>query len=137
MDSRGSKTLLRDSAGLMTGLAGDAARHAGPDLRIEDGRIAAIGRLDPRPGEAVIDCRDCVIYPGWVNTHHHLFQSLLKGVPAGMGLPLVPWLSAVPVAYRRFVDEDMLRTAARIGIAELAVTPFLHLRLDPRRSSRW
>jgi hypothetical protein len=105
----------------MTGLAGDAARHAGPDLRIEDGRIAAIGRLDPRPGEAVIDCRDCVIYPGWVNTHHHLFQSLLKGVPAGMGLPLVPWLSAVPVAYRRFVDEDMLRTAARIGIAELVL----------------
>jgi 8-oxoguanine deaminase len=121
MGSRGSKTLLRGSAGLMTGLAGDAARHAGPDLRIEDGRIAAIGRLDPRPGEAVIDCRDCVIYPGWVNTHHHLFQSLLKGVPAGMGLPLVPWLSAVPVAYRRFVDEDMLRTAARIGIAELVL----------------
>jgi cytosine/adenosine deaminase-related metal-dependent hydrolase len=39
--------------------------------------------------------------PGWVNTHHHLFQSLLKGIPAGINLALVPWLAAVPVAYRR------------------------------------
>ena len=113
-----STTLLRNATAMITGLPGAAARHAGPDLRIEGARIAAIGQLAPLPGETVLDATDCVIYPGWANTHHHLFQSLLKGVPAGVNLQLVPWLNAVPVAYRRFVSEDMLRTAARIGIAE-------------------
>ena len=117
-----SSTLLRNATAMITGLSGPASRAAGPDLRIEGARIAAIGQLAPLPGETVLDASDCVIYPGWVNTHHHLFQSLLKGVPAGINLQLVPWLNAVPVAYRRFVSEDMLRTAARIGIAELVLS---------------
>ncbi|MBI5721525.1 MAG: amidohydrolase family protein [Burkholderiales bacterium] len=115
-------TLLRNATGMITGLAGTAARAAGPDLRIEGERIAAIGRLEPLPGETVLDATDCVVYPGWVNTHHHLFQSLLKGIPAGINLQLVPWLNAVPVAYRRFAREDTLRTAARIGMAELVLS---------------
>ncbi len=117
-----STILLRNAAGMITGLPGVAARASGPDLRIEGARIAAIGRLEPLPGETVLDATHCVIYPGWVNSHHHLFQSLLKGIPAGINLQLVPWLNAVPVAYRRFVSEDMLRTAARIGIAELVLS---------------
>jgi cytosine/adenosine deaminase-related metal-dependent hydrolase len=115
-------TLLRNATAILTGLAGASARAAGPDLRIEGERIAAVGALNPMPGEAVIDATDCVIYPGWVNTHHHLFQSLLKGVPAGINLQLVPWLNAVPVAYRNVIDEPMLRTAARIGVAELVLS---------------
>lgn len=115
-------TLIRNATGLVTGLRGPAARAAGPDLRIEGSRIAAIGRLAPLPGETVLDATDCVVYPGWVNTHHHLFQSLLKGIPAGINLQLVPWLNAVPVAYRRFASEETLRTAARIGIAELVLS---------------
>lgn len=115
-------TLIRNATGLVTGLRGAAARTTGTDLRIEGTRIAAIGHLAPLPGETVLDATDCVVYPGWVNTHHHLFQSLLKGVPAGINLQLVPWLSAVPVAYRRFASEETLRTAARIGIAELVLS---------------
>jgi cytosine/adenosine deaminase-related metal-dependent hydrolase len=58
-----------------------------------------------------------------VNTHHHLFQSLLKGIPAGIDLALVPWLAAVPVAYRRHFDhEQALRIAARVGLVELALS---------------
>ncbi|MFM7569525.1 MAG: amidohydrolase family protein, partial [Betaproteobacteria bacterium] len=58
-----------------------------------------------------------------VNTHHHLFQSLLKGIPAGINLALVPWLGAVPVPYRRFFDtEASLRLAARIGMVELLLS---------------
>jgi len=117
-----ASTLIRNAAGFVTGLPGAAARATGPDLRIEGTRIAAIGRLEPLPGETVLDATDCVVYPGWVNTHHHLFQSVLKGVPAGINLQLVPWLSAVPVAYRRFASEESLRTAARIGIAELVLS---------------
>jgi 8-oxoguanine deaminase len=116
--------LIRGASHLLTGLRGDAMRAAsGTDVRVRGGLIAAIGRLQPEPGERVIDASGCVIYPGWVNTHHHLFQSLLKGIPAGINLALVPWLAAVPVPYRRHFDhEQALRLAARIGIVELLLS---------------
>ena len=116
-----TELLIRGAAHLWTGLPGAAMRHAGGnDIRVRDGRIAALGTLAPEAGERVIDASGCVIYPGWVNTHHHLFQSLLKGIPAGINLALVPWLAAVPVPYRRFFDhEHALRIAARVGLVEL------------------
>jgi 8-oxoguanine deaminase len=118
--------LIKNPLALMTGLRGSAARHdmkLRGDIRIRDGKIAAIGKYDPEPGEQVIDATDCVIYPGWINTHHHLFQSLLKGIPAGINLALLPWLAAVPVPYRRYFDrEEALAIAARIGIVELLLS---------------
>ncbi|MCS5969148.1 hypothetical protein LNP26_23315 [Klebsiella variicola subsp. variicola] len=75
--------MIKNAHAILSGLPGEAARLAGPDIRIRDGKIAAIGSLTPLPEERQIDARDCVIYPAWVNTHHHLFQSLLKGEPQG------------------------------------------------------
>ena len=116
--------LIQGADHLWTGLPGAAMRSsAGADVRIRGGVISAIGRLQPEPGEQVLRADGCVIYPGWINTHHHLFQSLLKGVPAGINLALVPWLSAVPMPYRRRFDhEAALRLAARIGLIELALS---------------
>jgi 8-oxoguanine deaminase len=116
--------LIRGAAHLLTGERGDAARAAqGTDIRVRGGVISAIGHLAPEPGEPVLDANGCVVYPGWVNTHHHLFQSLLKGIPAGINLALVPWLAAVPVPYRRCFDhEAALRLAARVGLVELALS---------------
>jgi 8-oxoguanine deaminase len=122
-----SGLLIQGAAALWTGLEGAAARRdvaaLGADVRVRGRRIEAIGRLKPEPGETVLNASGCVLMPGWVNTHHHLFQSLLKGVPAGLDLALVPWLSAVPVAYRRHFDhEAVLRTAARVGLVELLLS---------------
>jgi 8-oxoguanine deaminase len=121
-----SNLLIKNPLAVMTGLAGDAARlnvASGGDIRIRDGKIAAIGELTPELNERLIDASDCVIYPGWINTHHHLFQSLLKGIPAGINLALVPWLSAVPVPYRRYFDhEEALAVAARVGLVELLLS---------------
>ncbi|MEY8875174.1 MAG: amidohydrolase family protein, partial [Leptothrix sp. (in: b-proteobacteria)] len=119
--------LIRHPLALWTGLSGAAVRRDvqadGGDLRIRAGRIAAIGHLTPEPGERVLDASGCVVMPGWVNTHHHLFQSLLKGIPAGLDLSLLGWLAAVPVKYRRhFEHEAVLRLAARIGLVELLLS---------------
>ena len=115
-------TLIRNAAAILTGLDGAQARHAGPDIRVEDGRISAMGALAPLPGEEQIDAGGCVIYPAWVNTHHHLFQSLLKGDPQGINATLTPWLSATPFRLRPGMDEGMFRLAARIGMVELALS---------------
>jgi cytosine/adenosine deaminase-related metal-dependent hydrolase len=116
--------LIQGAAHLCTGLPGAAMRATGgTDVRVRGGLITAIGKIVPEPGERVLDAAGCVIYPGWVNTHHHLFQSLLKGIPAGIDLALVPWLAAVPVAYRRHFDhEAALRVAARVGLVELLLS---------------
>lgn len=111
--------LIRNASAILTGLSDDQARHAGPDIRVVDGRIAALGVLEPQAGEAVINARDCVVYPAWVNTHHHLFQSLLKGEPQGLNQTLTPWLAATPYRFRGAFDEESFRLAARIGLVEL------------------
>lgn len=50
------------------------------DILIVDDRIAQIGPGIPSDGsELVIDCRDKIISPGFVNAHHHLWQTQLKG----------------------------------------------------------
>ncbi|MGA9913721.1 amidohydrolase family protein [Paraburkholderia sp.] len=116
-------TLIRNAAAIMTGgrgTADDPSRVKGPDIRIVGDTIDAIGALTPRPGETVMDATDCVIYPAWVNTHHHLFQSLLKGDTAGLDATLTPWLAATPYRFRALFDERRFRLAARIGLIELA-----------------
>src|SRR5258706_3628594 len=117
-----SDVLIRNAAAILTGARGDAARASGPDIRVRDGRIAAIGGLTPEPGEATVDATDCVVYPAWVNTHHHLFQSLLKGEPQGLNATLTPWLAATPYRFRAGFDAQRFRLAARIGLVELALS---------------
>ena len=121
MSALGAEALLiRHAAQVLTGKSGAAARSRASDIRIAGGVIIELGNgLASTPGERVLDATDCVVYPGWVNTHHHLFQSLLKGVPAGIDATLTPWLKAVPYAYRGAFDEATLRLAARIGLVEL------------------
>lgn len=124
--------LIRGAAAIMTGMV-MPARAVGPDIRIRGSTIAAIGKLDAEPGERIIDATECIVYPGWVNTHHHLLQTLLKGVPAGLNVPLRKWLDIVPFAFRMRFDEDLLETAALLGLAELmlcgctTVADFHHL----------
>ncbi|MEC5385735.1 amidohydrolase family protein [Uliginosibacterium sp. H3] len=114
--------LIKNATAILTGLPGDKARHAGPDIRITDGKIAAIGQLTAAPGEHTLDATDCVIYPAWINTHHHLFQALLKGEPQGINATLTPWLAATPYRFRGAFDAESFRLAARIGLVELALS---------------
>lgn len=112
--------LISNAHSILTGRTDDGGRATGPDIRIVDGRILAIGKLTALPGERVLDATDCMVHPAWVNTHHHLFQSLLKSDPGGLNLPLTEWLAATPYRYRASFDEKLFRLAARIGLVELA-----------------
>jgi len=115
--------LIRRPLAVMTGLRGDAARAGAVDIRIAGGRIAEMGAdLMPRPGERVIDASDCIVYPGWINTHHHLFQNLLKAVPEGMNQDLQGWLASVPYPRLPLFTPELMRTAARLGMAELLLS---------------
>lgn len=112
--------LIKNAHAILTGLAGEAARIQADSIRIGNGVTTEIGSsLSLQANETVIDARDCVIYPAWVNTHHHLFQSLLKGEPQGLNQSLKPWLASTPYRFRGAFDEESFRLAARIGLIEL------------------
>jgi 8-oxoguanine deaminase len=113
--------LIENAMGIFTGMPGDAMRSHGA-IRVRDGVIAAIGKLEAEPGEQRLDASGCVIYPGLISTHHHLFQSVMKGVRAGINLPLAGWLRSVPYTYWSEIDEEALAVAARIALAELLLS---------------
>lgn len=113
-----SAILIKNCAAMLTGER-HAPRSPARDIRIRDGVIREMGVLTPQADERVIDARDCVAYPAWVNTHHHLFQSLLKGEPQGLNQSLSAWLAATPYRFRGAFDEQTFRIAARIGLVEL------------------
>lgn len=114
-------TVVRNAVGILTGRSGVHERTSG-DVHIRDGRIVAIGEIAPQPDETTIDASGCVLYPGLVNTHHHLFQSVLKGVSAGIDAPFAGWVHEVLFRYWHRIDERALEVAATIGIAELLLS---------------
>lgn len=88
-------------------------------IRLKDGIIADIGdRLVAMDQDIVIDASQCVIYPGFVNTHHHLAQSILKGVPAGLNQGLGEWLASVPYQFWPHITPEHMYAAAKLGLYE-------------------
>lgn len=113
--------LVTGADAILTGRTGEAARASG-SIRVRKGRIADIGALSPEPGERIVDASGCVVAPGLVNTHHHLFQSILKAVPAGMNEALAAWLRLVPYTYWDRLTGPLMETAAKVGMAELVLS---------------
>lgn len=89
-------------------------------IRIENGRIDEMGALTLRRGEESPDATGCVVVPGLVSTHNHLFQSALKGL--AMNAPLDTWLEQVPDTYWPRLDDEALRISDHIGFDELALS---------------
>ncbi len=90
------------------------------DIRIRNGVIAEIGQGLSTGGRA-IDAATCVVTPGLVNTHHHLYQTLTRAVPGGQDALLFGWLQTLYPIWARFGPEEMF-TSAQIGLAELALS---------------
>lgn len=90
------------------------------DIRLRGGVIVEIGQGLTTQGR-VIDAGRCVVTPGLVNTHHHLYQTLTRAVPGGQDALLFGWLKTLYPIWARFGPDEMF-TSAQIGLAELALS---------------
>jgi cytosine/adenosine deaminase-related metal-dependent hydrolase len=101
----------------------NAARRelAGADVYIRGGVILAVGHALERAEAEVIEARGCVVTPGLVNTHHHLYQTLTRAVPGGQDALLFGWLKRLYPIWARFGPEEMF-VSAQTGLAELALS---------------
>lgn len=94
------------------------------DVLIEGNRILAVGRGLAAPEGAdveVIDATGKVVYPGFVNTHHHLYQTLTRNLPRVADVKLFDWLTELYEVWRG-LDAEAVYAGAMVGIAELLLT---------------
>jgi cytosine/adenosine deaminase-related metal-dependent hydrolase len=92
------------------------------DIHVRDGQIAAIGQgLRITKTTDVIDGSSCIVSPGLVNTHHHLYQTLTRAVPGGQDALLFGWLQTLYPIWAKF-SPDHMRISALVGLAELALS---------------
>jgi 8-oxoguanine deaminase len=96
-------------------------RDAG--LFARDGWIEKVGLSSELPATAdeVLDLRGHIVLPGLVNTHHHLYQTLTRAVPAAQDAGLFSWLKTLYPIWARMRPDD-IRVSTTVGLAELALS---------------
>lgn len=113
------RTLVKNAARVAT--MDDARRElADCDVLVEDGAIVAVGDA-PGGAEEVIDASGCVVTPGLVNTHHHLYQTLTRAVPGAQSQLLFGWLGELYPIWARMGPGEM-HVSALAGLAELVLS---------------
>ncbi|MAY86928.1 MAG: 8-oxoguanine deaminase [Pseudooceanicola sp.] len=113
------ETLIRNADTILT-MDDTRAELTGADILLRDGVVARVGQGLTTTGE-VLDAAGCVVTPGLVNTHHHLFQSLTRAVPGAQDALLFGWLRRLYPIWSRFTPEHM-HVSALTGLAELALS---------------
>ena len=95
------------------------SEHSTGHVVVEDGVITAVGAgpAPDRDGAEVIDATGCLVTPGLVNTHHHLYQWLTRGY--AQDAILFDWLTALYPLWSR-IDADLTRAGATGAMAVLA-----------------
>jgi cytosine/adenosine deaminase-related metal-dependent hydrolase len=123
---------------LLVATVDDARREIpGGWIAITGGFITAVGSsLDPLPeAKETRDASGCLVTPGLINTHHHLYQNLTRAYPPMTSSPLFGWLQTLYPLWR-VLNEESVFTSAWVGLAELALsgctTSTDHLYLHPR-----
>jgi putative selenium metabolism protein SsnA len=109
--------LVLTDATVVTSLDPPAVRSG--DVVIRDGRVAEVGGDRPR-GADRIDCSGCLVIPGNVCAHHHLYSALARGMPYRLEPPatFVQILQRVWWRLDRALDEDSVWLSAWSGGAD-------------------
>lgn len=92
-------------------------------VAIDGGRVVATGTASTPcpPAQRIIDASGCLVTPGLVNAHHHLFQNYTRAWPAMTGSSLFPWMSACFPVWAG-LDDEAAYLAAWVGLGELALS---------------
>ncbi|SDF15106.1 8-oxoguanine deaminase [Rhodobacter capsulatus] len=114
------REILIRAAEVVVTMDGGRRELRGADVLLRGGEIVALGRGLVSTGE-VVSAAGCVVTPGLINTHHHLYQTLTRAVPGGQDALLFGWLKTLYPIWARMGPEEIF-TSAQIGLAELALS---------------
>lgn len=114
--------LLKNCLSLLTSWEADSLE--GMDVLIEGNRIGKIGKnlSFPKGREGrVIDASQHLVVPGFVNTHHHFYQTLTRNLKAVQDVELFPWLVYLYEIWKH-LDEEAVYTSSLLAMGELLKT---------------
>ncbi|MBP7691727.1 MAG: 8-oxoguanine deaminase [Anaerolineales bacterium] len=116
-------TLLVKNAQVLVTMNAGRREIADGGLFARDGVIEQVGPTAELPAAAdeVLDLRGHVVLPGLVNTHHHLYQTLTRAVPAAQDANLFGWLTTLYPIWANLTPEA-IRVSTLVGLAELALS---------------
>ena len=115
-----SRLLIKNAKEIIT-MDDTRRRLKGYSILIEDGMVKEIGENITTPAEQVIDARDMWIFPGLINTHHHMYQSLTRNIPAVQDVELFDWLTYLYPIWSRLTPKAVY-TGTQLASAELLKT---------------
>ena len=111
---------LKNIYALMIG--SDRPTLSGVDMRIDNGKVNRIGvGLAIPDGHRIIDCSNLVVVPGFVNTHHHFYQTLTRNLPAVQDAKLFDWLVYLYEVWK-YIDEEAIYYSSLLAMSELLKT---------------
>ncbi len=87
------------------------------DVVVEDGIIVHVGPDGSRRADRILEAEGAFCLPGWVQTHVHLCQTLMRGLADD--LALLDWLEQRVWPLEAAHTRESIRASARLGIAEL------------------
>lgn len=96
-------------------------------ILIDGPKIVAAGPTHSLPPELlaqatnVIDATGHVVIPGLVNTHHHMYQSLTRAIPAAQNAELFTWLRTLYPIWAGLTPE-MVQVSTQVAMAELLLS---------------
>lgn len=85
---------------------------------IQDGVITEIGTLDAVLADETLDASGMIMYPGLINTHHHLYQSFSRNLPQVQHMELFPWLKTLYEIWKN-LEEETIYYSSLTGMGEL------------------
>ncbi|MCU1454310.1 MAG: amidohydrolase [Acidimicrobiales bacterium] len=133
----GPADLLVSGALLVATMDEERSEIAGGWVAVTAGLVSGVGGpADPPPPAArVLRAEGCLVTPGLINTHHHIYQNLTRAYRPAVNGDLFTWLTTLYPKWSR-LDEEAAYVSAWIGLAELAVggctTSTDHLYVHPR-----
>ncbi|MDA8243010.1 MAG: 8-oxoguanine deaminase [Elusimicrobia bacterium] len=132
------KTLLIKNAELLATMDDAGREIKGGDVYIEGPEIKKVGKGLKVKADQVIDAKGCVVMPGMVNTHHHLYQTLTRNLPKVQDAELFDWLVYLYDIWKH-VNPEAIYASTQAGLGELLLTGCTtssdHLYLFPKKDS--
>lgn len=110
-------SLLFQNIHTLVSCDGDDRVLHGVNLLARGGEIVYIGP-EAQAADEVVDASAMAVYPGLVNTHHHLYQTFSRNIPALQNLELFDWLKASYQIWKN-LDEEVVYYSSLTGLGEL------------------
>lgn len=109
-------------------------------ILVEDNVISEIGQGEYKgSSDEVINCKDYLILPGFINVHHHFYQTLFRNVKQVQSATLFNWLKYLYEKWKH-IDEEAVYISTKIALLEMiksgVTTSSDHLYLFPNGNNK-